>query len=301
MLAALLLLAAALAALAALARLRRFAVAVAECRRARRMTAKLPGPPTFPLIGSALEVTCPPDDVYDHVRALCEAHGPLFRLWLGHLTFVAVLDPDDMEAVMTSPRATDKSAVYAALEPMMGAGLAILGGEVWRRHRKAITPSLHLDILRDFVHIFDKRGRAFAAQLEELADRGEVFDVTPLCGVCANNSICETVMSTDVDDDDPDKRAFLDAIPRALDHFMYRVWHPWFLSEWAYSLHPTLFPEYVALKDSLNSFTQRIIREKKEALRQDPLNNNVGEFSREESNCTITTLRDTRLICVLFL
>ncbi|KAJ1527792.1 hypothetical protein ONE63_007743 [Megalurothrips usitatus] len=154
--------------------------------------------------------------------------------------------------------------------PLMGSGLAVLGGGVWRRHRKAITPSLHLDILRDFVHIFHKKGAAFAEQLAALADRGEAFDVTPLCGACANNSICETVMSVDVAEDDPGKRAFLDAIPRGLDHFMYRVCHPWFLSEWAYSLNRHSFPDYLEIKGALNSFTHRIIREKKEALRQDP-------------------------------
>ncbi|KAE8747584.1 Cytochrome P450 CYP4 [Frankliniella occidentalis] len=262
----LLLLAAAGLAVAAL--LIRFSRAVSEFRRVRRMTAKLPGPPMYPVIGSALEMACSLEEVYDRLQSLTSTYGPLFRMALAHVTFTVVLHPDDMEAVMTSGKTSDKSAVYGALEPLMGTGLAILGGDVWRRHRKAITPSLHLDILRDFVQIFSKQGAAFADTLAELADKGEVFDVTPLSGACANNAICETVMSSDVDEDDPMKRAFLGAIPKALDHFMYRVWRPWFLSEWAYSLHRSQFPDYVEVKDALNLFTQRIIREKKEALKR---------------------------------
>ncbi|KAK3928462.1 Cytochrome P450 4C1, partial [Frankliniella fusca] len=271
MLALVLLLVLAAAGLAVAAHLLRFARAVSEFRRVRRMTAKLPGPPMYPVIGHALEVACSLEDIYDRLQSLTATYGPLFRIALAHLTFTVVMHPDDMEAVMTSAKTSDKSVVYGALEPLMGSGLAILGGDVWRRHRKAITPSLHLDILRDFVHIFHKQGVAFADTLAEFADTGETFDVTPLCGTCANNTICETVMSSDVDEDDPQKRAFLSAIPKALDHFMYRVWRPWFLSEWAYSLHRTQFPEYVEVKNALNSFSMRIIREKKEALK-----NNTG-------------------------
>ncbi|KAE8749221.1 Cytochrome P450 CYP4 [Frankliniella occidentalis] len=152
--------------------------------------------------------------------------------------------------------------------PLMGRGLAVINGDEWRRHRKAITPSLHLDILRDFVQIFSKQGAAFADTLGELADKGVVFDVTPLSGACANHTICETVMSCDVDKRDPMKRDFIDAIPKALDHLMYRVWRPWLLSEWAYSLHRSRFPDYLKVKNDLNQFTQRIIREKKEALKK---------------------------------
>ncbi|XP_026292047.2 cytochrome P450 4V2-like [Frankliniella occidentalis] len=172
-----------------------------------------------------------------------------------------------MQAVMTSGDASDKSLVYSAIEPLLGAGLATLGGDAWRRHRKGITPSLHLDILHDFVPIFSKQGAAFADTLAELADSGDAFDVTPLSGACANHAIFETVMSSDLDKDDPMKRAILDGIPKALDHFMYRVCRPWFLSEWAYSLHRSQFSDYVNLKNTFNLFIQRVIREKKEALK----------------------------------
>ncbi|XP_034247969.1 cytochrome P450 4C1-like, partial [Thrips palmi] len=259
------------AALVVAAGLRRLYLAVSEIRRVRFMTADMPGPTPYPLIGNVLEFAGPPDDIYDTVQRLFSDYGPVMRLHLGHLTFVAISEPDDVEAIVTSAKTTDKSSVYSSLEPLMGAGLAILGGETWRRHRKAITPSLHLDILRDFVGIFHKRGIAFANQLAAL--EGTVFDVTPLSGSCANNTICETVMSSDVDEEDPERTTFVDAIPKALDHFMYRVWHPWFLSEWAYSFMRSQFPEYLEVKRVLTAFTQQIIRDKRLLLRN---NNNIN-------------------------
>ncbi|KAK3913381.1 Cytochrome P450 4V2 [Frankliniella fusca] len=242
--------------------------AVAEMRRARRLTAKLPHPAEYPLLGTAALVACSQDELYDRIQKVASAYGPLTRVTLGHLTFVCVMDPHDMEAVMTSTKAQNKSLAYTVLMQVMGLGLVTLNGDEWRRHRKAITPSLHLDILKDFVHIFYKKGAGLASELEQRADSAEVFDVTPLCGACANNSICETVMSSDLDDDDPDKRNFLSNIPKALDHFMYRVFRPWFISSWGYSLHPTRYREYVQILNDTNSFIQRIVREKKENVQK---------------------------------
>ncbi|KAE8736765.1 Cytochrome P450 CYP4, partial [Frankliniella occidentalis] len=65
----------------------RFSRAVSEFRRVRRMTAKLPGPPMYPVIGNALAVVCSLDKLYDRLDSLASTYGPLFRLSLGHLTF----------------------------------------------------------------------------------------------------------------------------------------------------------------------------------------------------------------------
>ncbi|KAK3907584.1 Cytochrome P450 4V2 [Frankliniella fusca] len=240
--------------------------AVAEARRARRLTAKLPHPAEYPLLGTAALVACSQEELYGRIQRVASAHGPLTRVTLGHLTFVLVLDPHDMEAVMTSAKAQNKSSVYTALVQYMGLGLITLNGDEWRHHRKAITPSLHLDILKDFVHIFYKKGAGLASELEQRADSAEVFDVTPLCAACANNSICETVMSSDLADDDPEKRNFIGIIPRALDHFMYRVFRPWFISNWGYCLHRTRYREYVQMMKDTNAFIMRIVREKKEKV-----------------------------------
>ncbi|KAE8749226.1 Cytochrome P450 CYP4 [Frankliniella occidentalis] len=262
----LLLLAAAVLAVAAL--LVRYWGALSEFRRARRMTAKLPGPPPYPVIGNALDLPYNMDDLYDTLSTFASTYGPLYRATLAHYTFVVVMDPEDMRVVMTSDKTAEKSSLYGVAESLMGRGLAIVNGDEWRRHRKAITPSLHLDILRDFVQIFSKQGAAFADTLGELADKGVMFDVTPLIGSCANQAICETVMSSDVDKDDPLKRDFLDAVPKAFDHFMYRIFRPWFLSDWVYSFHRWQFPDYLQMKNTFNLFTQRLIGDKKEALKK---------------------------------
>ncbi|KAE8740321.1 Cytochrome P450 CYP4, partial [Frankliniella occidentalis] len=242
---------------------------VSEFRRVCRMIAELPGPPRLPIIGNALEILGSPDEIYNRVHTMVStysSYGPVCRFAVGHINIVFVLQPADIEAVMTSPKALNKPQVYRPLEPILGSGLVTLGGKVWRRHRKAISPSLHLDILRDFVPTFHKRGVALADQLAGYADKGEVLDVTPVCASCTNNTVCETFMSSDLDDDDPQKLEFVSSTTKGFENFFYRVRRPWFLSEWIYSLHRTRYLEYTKLRKIFDGFVQRMIRQKREGL-----------------------------------
>ncbi|XP_034244949.1 cytochrome P450 4C1-like [Thrips palmi] len=215
--------------------------------RARRLTASLPGPSLFqdgliPRGGGG---------AYASMTALCGAmakQGSVFRVCVGPMTLV---------------RLAAKSVVYSALEPLLGRGLATLHGAAWRRHRKAITPSLHLDILRDFVPAFHRHAVGLADAL--LRHDGCVLDVVPLCGHCANSAIMETVMSTDVPDGDEGLREFLGAIPKAQRAFMLRSGKPWLLIDRVFAFHKR-FPEYARAKAALDGFTSRIIRAKKQAL-----------------------------------
>lgn len=53
------------------------------------------------------------------------------------------------QVLFTSPHLQHKPAiVYDAMSPILGEGLVTLSGETHRRHRKAIGPSLHLEILQ---------------------------------------------------------------------------------------------------------------------------------------------------------
>ncbi|KAJ1521439.1 hypothetical protein ONE63_003109 [Megalurothrips usitatus] len=242
---------------------------VLELVRARRLTRDLPGPGTADLLFRALRAVDGGRGAYAFLSALCRRHaaGPAFRFCLGHVTMVYLLRREDVEFVLTSPGLTNKAVMYSALEPFVGRGLATLGGEEWRRHRKAVTPSLHLDILRHFVAAFDRHAAALATRLQQ-HHHGRTLDVAPLCGECANAAVLETVMSTEVPDDDAGKLAFLEALPAAQRHYMRRTARPWLLVDWVFA-HSGQHGDYVRVQRILEDFTERIIREKKQAAGDD--------------------------------
>ena len=98
-----------------------------------------------------LEFTGPLDELHARGLSLTRRYGLLFKASLGPLFGygVAILDADDLQVVLTSPHLADKPRLlYSSLEPVIGKGLVSLNGAAHRLHRKAISSSLHLDILQ---------------------------------------------------------------------------------------------------------------------------------------------------------
>ncbi|XP_034248244.1 LOW QUALITY PROTEIN: cytochrome P450 4C1-like [Thrips palmi] len=232
-----------------------------------KVVADMPGPPTLPLVGNLLDVVAGGDDyIYDNICRLVARHGPTVRVWLGPELVVGITDPRDVEFVATSQELIDKSPFYGVLEPLLGLGLSCLGGQEVRRHRKIVMPSLHLDILHDFVDTFRREALRFADRLEQHADDGEVFDVAPLCVEYSLAAALQTIMSTELDDaGDEGRREFGGWLQGAMDVFMYRVWRPWFLNDTLFRLSGR-HDQYVRTTAALNGFTEAIIVDKRQQL-----------------------------------
>lgn len=113
----------------------------------------MPGPTPLPLLGNVLELFISEDRFWTKVTGLMDAHAPTFQFWLGLTPFVVVTDPRDYEHVMSSPRFNDKSSWYPLARAALGTGLITLNGEPWRRHRRAIAPSLHQHVLVQNVEV----------------------------------------------------------------------------------------------------------------------------------------------------
>lgn len=59
----------------------------------------------------------------------------------------------------------------------------VIAGDVWRRHRKIITPAFHFNILEKFVPIFNKNAQVFVDKMMTLL--GKDVDVTMPVSFCA--------------------------------------------------------------------------------------------------------------------
>ncbi|KAK3928463.1 Cytochrome P450 4g15 [Frankliniella fusca] len=246
---------------------RRVARALDAFAHMRKVAADIPGPPALPLVGNLLDVVAGGDDrIYANLCSLMERWGPTVRLWLGPELVVGVADPRDVEYLATSNELIDKSPFYGVLEPLLGSGLSCLGGQEVRRHRKIVMPSLHLDILHDFLDTFQAEALRFARRLERHADDGRDFDVAPLCVEYSLAAALQTIMSSELQDGDAEEhRAFGGVLQSAMDLFMYRVWRPWFLHDALFRLSGRR-PEYVRTMKALNGFTEGIIARKRRKL-----------------------------------
>lgn len=67
--------------------------------------------------------------------------------------------------ILGSSKHLDKSAEYRFFQPWLGDGLLISSGETWRNHRRLIAPTFHINVLKQFVHLFNRNSRALCEKL----------------------------------------------------------------------------------------------------------------------------------------
>uniref|UniRef100_A0A182PZ10 Uncharacterized protein n=1 Tax=Anopheles epiroticus TaxID=199890 RepID=A0A182PZ10_9DIPT len=164
-----------------------------------RHTGKLGGPPAYPIIGNGLLfLNKSPAEFLQTVGKLLKQYGDCFRVWLGTQLAIVVIDPKDVEVVLSSPKFIEKSTEYDFIRPWLGEGLLTSRGRKWHTHRKVITPTFHFKILEQFVEIFDRQSTTFIKVLEPFAESGKSFDIFPQVTLCALDVICESAMGTKV-------------------------------------------------------------------------------------------------------
>ncbi|XP_034235006.1 probable cytochrome P450 4aa1 [Thrips palmi] len=122
--------------------------------RFRKMELAIPGPPSLPVLGNALDfLNVTEENVWPILRRLWGHRYELSRFsMLGRLV-VIVSDADHIEKLMKRRDLQDKSRFsYEFIEYFSRRGLVTLNGAEWRSHRRALQPAFHQDVLDRWVH-----------------------------------------------------------------------------------------------------------------------------------------------------
>ncbi|XP_034234916.1 cytochrome P450 4C1-like [Thrips palmi] len=236
--------------------------------RMHRLTADIPGPAPYPLIGNVHRFLTPLDRMYQLMDSLCADFGYLFKFWIGPCLGVAVLDPEDLQVVLTSPALASKpDEFYECLMHVVGRGLITLNGSDYKRHRKAITASMHYDILQEFVTMFGVNCRELEARLDPLAETGEVFDVLHDLGRCASLSVCRTVLAAEAPGLEAERDAFVQIVHDASKVMLYRGLRPWFRSRLLFKLS-SWYERYYQVVEGGTNFADKVLTQKTQMLQQ---------------------------------
>lgn len=85
--------------------------------------------------------------------------GNVIKMWAGPQLFIFLVDPRDVEIILSSHVHIDKASEYRFFKPWLGDGLLISTGQKWRAHRKLIAPTFHLNVLKSFIDLFNANSR----------------------------------------------------------------------------------------------------------------------------------------------
>ena len=103
---------------------------------------------------------------------------------------VAIDEPEDLQIVLNSQDAIDKSMLYKLI---IQNGLLVDGGDLWRTHRKLLNPAFYPTLLQSFLPTFNNKSKILVEVLTNHLNKDE-FDVYHSLAGCT----LETLLSTSI-------------------------------------------------------------------------------------------------------
>ncbi|GJQ70762.1 hypothetical protein Trydic_g694 [Trypoxylus dichotomus] len=148
--------------------------------------------------------------LFNNFQRLFDTYGPIFRIWHNPISLsVFVVDPDVVEYFLSSNVHIKKSDGYDLLQPWLGQGLINNSGEIWRKHRKILTPAFHMKILEQFCDSFHKYGRTLVEKLKTRQHKS--IDIYKYVILYAMDAICDSSMRIDVNAQITEDTTYVDA------------------------------------------------------------------------------------------
>ncbi|XP_073967306.1 cytochrome P450 4C1-like [Choristoneura fumiferana] len=241
-----------------------------------RLMRKIQGPDGYFIVGNALQVMVSPDELMDLARGFAKKFPNIHRFWCFPVAVVVIYNPEDIEIVTSTMKHSEKSMGYTFLKPWLQEGLLLSKNEKWQTRRKILTPTFHFNILRQFSKILQENAQRLLDTLEATAERP--IDVVPIISEFTLSSICETAMGTQLNKNDTEAgKTYKEAIYKIGSIVTYRFTRIYLFMDSIFNLTQMGSAQKKVL-EIIRKFTTKVIRERKELLRNTDLTN-IGEHN----------------------
>lgn len=117
-------------------------------------------------------------------------YGPILRIWLTFLPYVVLIEPKDIQIVLSSMKHTRKIFFYKLLDNSLGKGLITRDVDKWKVHRRILQRAFHQQMLERFTQTF---GECADRLVDKLLEKdGKDINVTGF----VNNSVYDILIGT---------------------------------------------------------------------------------------------------------
>ena len=230
-------------------------------------------PPSVPLLGNALLIARDPVKAFKQLREFSRIYNRLYVRWVAYKPFVVAGRVAYAEAVLSSKEILSKSFVYKFLHEWLGTGLLTSSGNKWKSRRRAITPTFHFAILKEFVCIFEKQSKRLVEKFRETADTGEAIDVQVPVSLATLDVICETAMGVHINAQYASNSEYVEAVDSVKHELLLRMMLPWLWFPLTYPYTSSGKRYYNSLK-TLKDFTVSVINKRIESRKLPKENEN---------------------------
>ncbi|XP_050423133.1 cytochrome P450 4C1-like [Adelges cooleyi] len=232
-------------------------------RHFEKLSAKLGGPPAYPIIGCGLEFAGTPQQIMERIIQLYEKYGPEpFGLWLGMNFAVTVAKPEDVQIILNSSKALEKDPFYKFFINTVGEGLFSAPIDKWRKHRRIITPVFNANLLSQFFPVFNEKNTIFVRNLKKELGKNEPFDLWDYIAPTALDIICQTAMGYNLDTQHNSESEFAEALTKASELDSMRIYKPWLYPDFIFNIYGKLTGLHDVYK-TLHKLPNQLIKDKK--------------------------------------
>ncbi|KAG5347831.1 C4G15 protein, partial [Acromyrmex charruanus] len=242
---------------------------------------KLPGPEGLPLIGNTLMLLGTSDTIFRTLYRKSFEYDQIIKIWLGPKLLVFLMDPRDVEIILSSHVYIDKSSEYRFFQPWLGNGLLISTGSKWRAHRKLIAPTFHLNILKSFIDLFNANSRTVVERMRKEGDKE--FDCHDYMSECTVEILLETAMGVSKSTQDQSGFEYAMAVMMC-DILHLRHTKVWLRPDWLFNL-TKYGKDQIHLLEIIHGLTKKVIARKKQEFKNGK--RNVIDESKNSNGKTI--------------
>ncbi|KYQ58522.1 putative cytochrome P450 4aa1 [Trachymyrmex zeteki] len=198
--------------------------------RILRFIFTLDGPKTVPIIGNSNIFF--EENLIQRMTNEAQSYGRVFRIWLTVLPYVMLVEPEDIQVVLSSMKHTHKIFFYKLLDNFLGKGLITQNVEQWKVHRRILQPIFHRQVLEKFIGIFSECADRLVDNL--LEKDGKDINITVFINNSVYDILNETILGTPANQGKNDSED--DPFRKGQVMMPYRFARPWLLIDWLYRL-----------------------------------------------------------------
>ncbi|XKL61633.1 hypothetical protein PGB90_001466 [Kerria lacca] len=196
---------------------------------------KIPGPKPLPIIGNVLLLQRA-KNFLGVLNDMCRLHGSVYRLWIGKQLFIVLSNPTDIESFLSRTSNLNKSDSYRTLNLWLGTqGLITAERNIWRIHRKQISPSFYVKMLENATPMMAENAKIFCEQIEPKVGQTEC-EIQEFIIRCSFDIMCEAAMGikfqTQIIRDCP----YFSSVKKVCSACIKRVYKPWLHNDFIFSL-----------------------------------------------------------------
>ncbi|PBC32058.1 Cytochrome P450 4g15 [Apis cerana cerana] len=223
------------------------------------------------------------DSIFSTVLKKAENFTDVVKIWIGPKLIICLIDPRDVEIILSSNVYIDKSTEYRFFKPWLGDGLLISTGQKWRNHRKLIAPTFHLNVLKSFIDLFNANARSVVEKMRK--ENGKEFDCHNYMSELTVDILLETAMGVSKPTRDHNAFEYAMAVMKMCDILHLRHTKVWLRPDWLFNL-TKYGRNQIKLLEIIHGLTKKVIQLKKEEYKSGKRNiidNNAQKSNQTES------------------